>query len=311
VKLLASANLLDPRGPAAARIASAWWLMFGLAAAVYVVVAGLIVAAALRGRSGEAGRAPRISDGSFIWVGGIVVPTLILLVLAVVTVTTTNALRAPQRRELQVEVVGHDWWWAVRYPGTDVATANDIHVPVGRAVAVGLRSDDVIHSFWAPRLAGKMDLIPGQRNVLRFRADRPGAYLGECAEFCGLQHANMRFYVIAEAPADFGRWLARQQALRGEPESEEAARGQQLFMANACAGCHTIRGTGAAGRIGPDLTDIGGRRSLGAGAVANTRANLEAWITDPHSLKPGALMPPFRFTDADLRAIAVYLEGQR
>src|SRR5207237_1314513 len=159
---------------------------------------------------------------SFIWIGGIVAPTLILLVLAVVTVTTTNALRAPQRRELHVEVVGHDWWWAVRYPGTNVVTANDIHVPVGRAVAVGLRSEDVIHSFWVPRLAGKMDLVPGQRNVLRFRADRTGAYLGECAEFCGLQHANMRFYVIAETPADFDRWLARERALRSEPASEEA-----------------------------------------------------------------------------------------
>src|SRR5207249_1675576 len=172
-----------------------WWLMFGLAAGVYVVVAGFILYASTRGRRAGAGSS-RLHDNWFIWLGGVVVPFLILVVLAIVTVQTTSALRNPSRDALHVEVVGELWWWSVRYPATDVATANEIHLPAGQPVEITLKSDNVVHSFWVPELAGKEDLIPGQTNHLEFTADHVGRYTGRCAEYCGLQHAHMGFDVV-------------------------------------------------------------------------------------------------------------------
>lgn len=305
-------NTLDPRGSAAEDLANVWWLMFGMAAAVYLVVGGLIVYASLRGRGTDGrGRPSRISDSTFIWVGGIIVPVLILGVLAVVTVRTTNELRQPDADAFHVEVIGHDWWWEVRYPGTDVVTANEVRVPAGQPVEVALESVDVIHSFWIPQLAGKVDMIPGQRNILRFTADEAGRYRGQCAEFCGLQHANMALEVVAEAEVEFDRWMARQERPRSEPVSEEAARGQVVFNRLSCAGCHTIRGTEAEGTLGPDLTDFGGRTSIGANTVPNTSENLAAWLVDAQQFKPGNLMPPVQIEPDDLDAIVEYLENQR
>jgi cytochrome c oxidase subunit 2 len=225
-------------------------------------------------------------------------------------VNTTSDLRNAAPGELRVEVVGKRWWWDVRYPDDGVATANEIHIPVGRPVDVTLRSDNVIHSFWVPQLAGKMDTIPGQVNHLHLKATTAGTYRGECAEYCGIQHAHMDFLVIADPPADFARWLTRRRGGAGlTASSDEADRGQVVFNREACAGCHTVRGTPATGTVGPDLSDFGARQWIGSLTVPNTTANLEHWIADPQDVKPGNLMPPTNLSPADLAAIAAYLEG--
>jgi len=300
---------LRTHAPQGDRIAHVFWLMFLLAAAVYVVVGGLIVVAATRGRRRGGARPSRASDERFIWLGGIAVPAVILAVLATVTVGSANVLRDPGHDPLRVEVIGKRWWWAVRYPREGITTANEIRVPVGRPVEVLLRSDNVIHSFWVPELNGKMDTIPGQTSVHHFTATRAGTYRGECAEFCGLQHANMNFVVLAEPAADFDRWVVQHRNPPSGPASELEARGEAVFVRSACAGCHTIRGTDARGVLGPDLTDFGGRQSIGAKTVPNDRARLEGWIADPRSIKPGVLMPPTALEPDELQALVAYLES--
>ena len=302
-----SPSILDHHGPEAKRIAGVWWLMFALAAAVYVVVAALIVIALLRGR--RARGVSRLDESAFIVVGGVIAPVVILAMLAVVTVTTTRALRNPERGELAVRVTGNDWWWDVTYSDTNVRTANEIHVPVGRSIDVALTSADVVHSFWVPQLAGKVDVIPGQTNHLRFKASRPGKYLGECAEFCSIGHALMRFVVIAQPPDEFERWLTRRTAVSTAPSGENEAEGERVFMSQSCAGCHTIRGTEATGRIGPDLTDFGSRGWIGAITVRNTPHNLADWITNSQHAKPGNLMPPMDLSRREIDALVAYLEA--
>jgi cytochrome c oxidase subunit 2 len=302
-------SFLDAKGSEADRIASVWWLMFGLAAAVYVIVAGCIVYAATRGRRRDV-EPSRLHESRFIWIGGVLAPMAILAVLAVVTVNTTSALRTSSPDELRIDVVGKLWWWEVRYPGTGVVTANEIHIPRGTPIDLHLTSDNVIHSFWVPQLAGKMDTIPGQPNDLEFTADTVGRYQGQCAEFCGLQHARMGVEVVVDRPADFGRWLARRERVPLEPASEEAAAGQLVFQREACAGCHTIRGTSAQGTVGPDLTDVGSRARLGASTLLNTPRNMRAWIRDAQAFKSGISMPSFgSLSDVDVAALAAYLES--
>jgi cytochrome c oxidase subunit II len=227
-----------------------------------------------------------------------------------VTVDATSALRTSTPGELRIDVTGKLWWWEVRYPGRGVVTANEIHIPRGTPVNLHLTSDNVIHSFWVPELAGKMDTIPGQPNDLEFTADKVGRFPGRCAEFCGLQHAHMGVDVIVDTPSDFGRWLARRERVPLEPASEDAARGQLVFQREACAGCHTVRGTEARGTLGPDLTDVGSRRLLGAGVIENTPENMQDWIRDAQAIKPGIEMPSFRsLPDRDIAALAAYLES--
>jgi cytochrome c oxidase subunit 2 len=239
----------------------------------------------------------------------VLVPIAILAVLAVVTVTTTRVLDTHRKGALAIEVTGKRWWWDVSYPAFGFRTANEIRVPVGRQVAVTLDSTDVIHSFWIPQLAGKLDQIPGQRNVLRFTAEKAGTYRGECAEYCGVEHAKMNFVVLAVPSAEFDRWAARHAQPPGVPEDEFAARGQRVFLREACAGCHRIAGTPADATVGPDLTDMGARRSIGALTVPNDRDHLSAWIVDSQAAKPGNLMPPITLSKADLDALVAYLES--
>jgi cytochrome c oxidase subunit 2 len=305
-----SPSMLNPQGNEARQLAGVWWLMFGLAAGVYVVVAGLILFAIVRNRRGGAPTS-RLNDHAFVVVGGLVVPVAILMLLATVTVRTTTEVRQPERGALRVLVRAHDWWWEVRYPGTGIVTANEIHVPVGRQVAVTIRTADVIHSFWVPQLAGKLDAIPGQDNILRFTAERAGVYRGECAEFCGIQHANMNFLVIAEDATRFGQWQQTEAQGAGLPTGDDTELGRLVFEREACAGCHTIRGTSAVGTLGPDLTHMGSRRTIGAATVPNTTANLAGWIADAQSIKPGNKMPPINLEPADLLALVHYLQEQK
>jgi cytochrome c oxidase subunit II len=301
-------SIVNPKASEANRIATTWWIIFALACVVYLVVGGLIVFAALRGRRRRG--ASGLRENAFIWVGGIIVPLVILLVIAGVTVNTTSALRNPSSDALHIDVTGKLWWWDVRYVGTNVVTANTFHIPAGRPIDLRVTSDNVIHSFWVPELAGKEDTIPGQTNHLRFTADEPGTYRGRCAEFCGLQHAHMDIIVVVDTAGDFGRWLARREALDGAPTSDATTRGAVVFQREACAGCHTIRGTSANGKVGPDLSDFGSRPTIGAGVLTNTPEHLHDWIYDAPAAKPGTAMPQFHSLPArDIAAVATYLES--
>jgi cytochrome c oxidase subunit 2 len=203
--------------------------------------------------------------------------------------------------------VGNQWWWEVRYPDEDVVTANELHIPVGVPVTVNLTTDDVIHSFWVPRLTDKMDLIPGRTNALWFQADEPGTYLGECAEYCGLQHAWMQFRVIAVPQEEFGAWLDGQREAATAPQPESLLQeGQQLFLGSACVYCHTVRGTNASGQFGPDLTHLASRQTLAAGRLENNLGNLTAWIVDPQAIEPGTVMPTLGVTPEEARDMAAY-----
>jgi cytochrome c oxidase subunit 2 len=281
-------------------VAVSWWVLFGLAAAVYVVVAAFVV----RGL----GRPVAVPQQRLILIGGVLVPAVILSVVGVETVQATRAVFADTTGHAQIVVTGRQYWWEVRYPDDGVVTANEIHIPVGRPVEVDLDAGDVIHSLWVPQLAPKVDMIPGQTNHIRLEADRPGTYRGQCAEFCGVEHGLMAFVVVAQEPARFDRWLAQRRPPPPEPTDPKASEGEEVFMEQPCAGCHTIAGTDAAGGEGPDLTDVGSRASLGAGAIENTPANLRRWIRNSQGIKPGNLMPPFEISDHDLAALATYLE---
>ena len=237
-----------------------------------------------------------------------------VVVISGFTVTsffTTRALAVAGPDALTIKVSGLQWWWNVEYfgatPDQNFVTANEIHIPVGRTVHFQLEGDDVIHSFWVPSLAGKQDLIPGRPNELSVRAERAGIYRGQCAEFCGLQHAHMAFFVIAENQSDFDKWADAQRQSAGQPTEAEAAAGQQAFLSKPCAACHTIRGTKATGTSGPDLTHVGSRKYIGAGLFEPTRGSLAAWIADPQTLKPGNIMPLVPLSQSELLSISAYL----
>jgi cytochrome c oxidase subunit II len=307
-------SMLDTHGTNARDIAGLWWLMIVLAAIVFVIVTGLVVVAALRRRRGEGtvhdGENQPRRDDTFIALGGLLVPALILSVVAVYTVRTTNALdhRGPA---LDIHVVGERWWWRVSYPSEGVTTANEIHIPAGRLVDITLTSSNVIHSFWVPQLSGKVDLIPGQTNHLRMNATEPGTYRGQCAEFCGIGHARMAFFVIADAPSNFDAWVAAQQRMPASPSDALASTGAQILATTSCAGCHTVAGTQAQGTLGPDLTHVGSRTTLAAGTLPNTPDDMAHWLQETQSVKPGALMPELDLTTDQIRALVAYLEGLR
>jgi cytochrome c oxidase subunit 2 len=251
------------------------------------------------------GRIPRVSEKLLIVGGGIVFPVVTLSALLLYSLTRAAALHPAEPAALRIEVVGEQWWWRVHYLDAegrrDFATANEIRVPVGRPVELELKSADVIHSFWVPALAGKVDMIPGRTNRLRLRADRPGELRGQCAEYCGGPHGLMALYVVSLEPDAFARWAERQR----QPAPKE----NPLFVAR-CGACHTVRGTAAAGTRGPDLTHVGSRLAIGAGVLPNNAGALAAWIASSQHLKPGNLMPSFQhFSGAELRELAAYLEG--
>ena len=215
--------------------------------------------------------------------------------------TTTDA------STLDVRITGKQWWWEISYPEAQVVTANEIHLPAGVPIRLTVTSEDVIHSFWVPQVAGKVDVIPGRFNTMTIRVDAPGTYRGMCSEFCGLQHARMHLFLMVHAPSDFAAWIASQQQPTPAPTDPLAQQGQQVFQ-RACAECHAVRGTGAAGRLGPDLTHVASRTTLGAGLHENTRANLESWVSDPQAMKPGNKMLRPDLSEADTQAILAYLE---
>ena len=288
------------------------WVLFG-------VVVMLLVVAVLRRRRGGGEPAP---DGEapserrshrLVLLGGVVAPILVLSALFAAGVRTLPATSAPKRGStaLTLQVTGHQWFWEVRYRGTRAVTANEIHIPARTRVRVEVRTADVIHSFWVPELNRKIDTIPGRTNSIVLEADRPGVYRGQCAEFCGLQHANMGMYVFADPPARFRAWLANQSKPARRPADAHERAGLQVFLGAGCATCHTIRGTPASGDVGPDLTHLADRTTLAALTIPNRPGYLGGWILDPQHVKPGNRMPGLDLDGTQLQALLDYLTKLR
>ena len=315
---------MDWVGPVAGDQAEAqrWvtWYLIYLGAAVFVVVEGLLLYAILKFRRPVEGLPPQVHGHRALEIFWTTVPALIVLAIAVPAVPLTFSFAQPpdEAGGLRVEVLAHQWWWEFRYPevgpGKTITVANELVIPVGRTVIATLSSADVIHSFWVPKLAGKVDVIPGrQKNRIWFNAREPGEYYGWCAEFCGTQHAQMRFRVKAVPAAEFEAWVRARLSPPPEPEEGLARRGFELFGARGCGGCHTIEGTPYQGKVGPNLTNIGGRSTVGAGVLENDPEGrgLFRWVKNPQAVKPGNKMPYLGLSDEDVLAIVAYLKTLR
>jgi cytochrome c oxidase subunit 2 len=317
-------SALDPAGPQARAIASLWDLFLWISIAVFVLVIGFFAVATVRAvrqrqRAGDGDplAVQRASERRMVRgvvaAGAITVLTLLGLLVASIRSGSALAALEDDADALHVRITGRQWWWQIEYehddPTRSASTANELHVPVGRTVHLELSSGDVIHSFWVPSVHGKKDLIPGRINRTWIRIDEPGEYRGQCAEFCGLEHAKMAITVRAEPPAVFAAWLAHQREPAAAPADAQAARGLAVFTGSPCVLCHAIAGTTAGGRLGPDLTHAASRTTLAAGALPNNVGNLAGWLLDPQSVKPGVHMPATSLAPADFHALLAYLEG--
>jgi cytochrome c oxidase subunit II len=304
-------SVIHPAGIQAVRVSHLWWVMVGICTAVWVTVAVAALIAIRRGRHASSTATESQLGGSVGIAAAVSFVTLVALLFeSVVTGRALDTLRTPDA--LRIQVTGNQWWWDVQYehdnPSLWVTTANEIHLPVGRPVKIDLLSNDVIHSLWIPNLQGKIDLVPGRKNELWLQADRPGVYRGQCAEYCGLQHAKMALVVVADPPDQFERWLTANRASAPAPVTPEQQRGKDVVERGPCAMCHNITGSLAGGRSAPDLTHIASRSTIGAGSLPNTTGNLAGWIVDPQHVKPGSRMPPTGLAADDLQALLAYLE---
>jgi cytochrome c oxidase subunit II len=305
-------SALEPAGIQAERIASLWDLFLIVSAVVYVLVLLFLFAALFRRRPlvMPAGASPRVRMAVSIATG---LTVLTLFGLLTASILTSRSIASVPDRAIQIGVVGKQWWWQIEYDDNDkskrITTANELTIPVGVPVTVHLRSSDVIHSFWVPNLHGKRDLIPGKNATLTIQADRAGVYRGQCAEFCGYQHANMALWINAVTPAEYARWIDASRRPSRIPSTAEQRKGQQVFMASPCPLCHTIQGTPAGGKTGPDLTHFASRRSIAAGTYPNNRGFLGGWIVDAQHLKPGSQMPSMNLEQGELQPLIAYLES--
>jgi cytochrome c oxidase subunit II len=316
-------DVLAPFGPQAAHVRELWLVTLAVCTVVFAAVLAALLVALLRAPRATARSAPDLSalglpepGKRHSVIAAVAASTLLLLALIAASIFTDRALaRLSTDGALRLEVTAHQWWWEVRYVEPNVAdsfaTANEIHVPTGRPVIVTLKADDVIHSFWVPSLAGKKDLLPGRTTTMHFRADRDGIYRGQCAEFCGLQHALMAFFVVAEPPERYAAWAAAQRRTASDPTDEQPVRGREIFMRSSCAMCHAVDGTTAQAVRGPNLTHVASRGTLAAGALANTPEDLKRWIADPQQIKPGTYMPATRLAPEEMDALVGYLRTLR
>jgi cytochrome c oxidase subunit II len=310
-------NIFKPLATPAEADRQAAYLTFAITGAIFVVVAGLLVYVIARFRrrpqDDDLQEPPQVYGSNQIETAWTVIPILIVFVFIGVAARVIAAIQnaSPPPNMLKVTLVGHQWWWEVRYPDYHLVTANEIHVPVTpdgkRATYLQLTSADVIHSFWVPQLAGKTDLFPNRINYMWIDPREPGVYVGNCAEYCGTQHANMLLRVIADQPADFDKWVADQQ--KPAAEDPQASAAKSAFASLACVNCHTIRGTDAVGVYGPDLTHLMSRQTLAAGVLVNTPQSLRAWVDDPQQAKPGCFMPSMKLTPPQLDQVVSYLES--
>ncbi|WP_374712582.1 cytochrome c oxidase subunit II [Symbiobacterium terraclitae] len=309
---------LDPKGPVAQTQTGLllYTLYVAVGIGVGVTAALLYVVFRFRARPGQVGVPLQIRGNHTLEIIWTIIPILILISVAFPTVEAAISTSAPPSGALTVRATGYRWWFAFEYPELGIVTANELRIPAGRPVRLEITSNDVIHSFWVPKLAGKTDMIPGRINVTWMQADEPDVYLGQCAEFCGDSHANMRFRVVAMSQADFDAWVTHRQAMKQGPGqlAEAAAAGKALFESPApggnCLSCHTVDGTPAQGKVGPNLTDVGQRSTIAAGILENDYESLKAWVKNPTDFKPGTTMPSHaRLSEKDLDAIVQYLQS--
>src|SRR6201988_1106472 len=309
-------NIFRPLSQPAQEIKETSFLVLAICAVIFVVVAGLRVYAIVRFRhraGDEATEPPQVYGSNQIELAWTVLPILIVFVLILVTTRTIADIqnRKAPSTAVKATVIGHQWWWEIRYPELGIVTANELHVPASdgsgsRPTFRKLQSADVAHSFWVPVLAGKTDLIPNRENLMWIEPTKPGTYLGNCAEYCGTQHARMLIRVVVHSPDEFERWAKEQQQSASADSS--APEGRKVFFANSCVNCHTISGTSAQGKFGPDLTHLMSRAVLASGAAPNTTDNLRLWIRDPQKIKLGCLMPNMQLTDEEVNQVVAYLQ---
>jgi len=309
-------SILSTRSPQAHNIMLLWWWMLAAAAIVFFgAVAMLVVAWIRRDVPGLPwfGEREEVSEG-MVLLFGIGIPVVVLVALfavANVYLIKQTSPPSPKSTAMTIDVIGHQWWWEVRYPGTNAVTANEIHIPADTRVNVVATTSDVIHSFWVPALNRKIDMIPGRQNRVLLYASRPGKYRGQCSQFCGLQHANMAMWVFAQTPSAFRAWLANMASPARSPTTAETSAGKQLFMSDQCASCHTIAGTQAQGTVGPNLTHVATRTTLASATIRNTPAELAAWISNPQAIKPGVRMPDLGLSRGEVSELVAYLDSLR
>lgn len=307
-------DALKPEGPIARQIDGLFKPVFWIAAVIFVIVEGALVSLAWRFRAkrGAEETPPQLHGHQKLEIAWTLAPALLLAGIAVPTVITIwDLAEEPKGADVvNVQVVGHQWWWEYNYTDLGVTAANELHIPTGKTVRLQLESADVIHSFWVPKLAGKQDLVPGRKNFMNLEADTPGTYFGQCAEFCSLSHANMRLRVIAESPAAFDGWVAGQKADAVLPTAGQAQAGMQEFLSNVCIQCHSIRGTKASfGKVGPDLTHFMSRGTFGGATYDNTPENLRNWLRDPQAAKPGNKMVIPKLTEEQIAKLVAFLRS--
>jgi len=308
-------NVLTSLSPASRNtdaIVQLWMISLAIFGLIFLIVTGLVVHSLMkyRWREGEADpeQVPGHKTVEIVWTA---IPLGIVILLFVLTVRTMGLTDPPPPPVPDLVITGHQWWWEVRYQKTGLIVANEIHIPTGRPLAVQLESADVLHEFWVAALARKMSTVPGQINHIWLEADKPGSYPGSCSEFCGTEHAWMRFTVVAQSPADFEAWQSAQLAAPAPPATDEALRGEQLFMQMSCINCHAINGTPAQARVGPDLSHVASRGQIGGGILEDTPDNLRRWLRNPQLVKPGSQMPNFEFTEDQVNELTAYLETLR
>lgn len=314
-------STFNPQGPAAQRIAHLSWLMTILFLVITLAMWVLIAWAAARQKGTLDEHAPIDAGGGQGWIaiGGLAIPLAVLCLIFVLglRLLASFPIHDPMNRKAlkpDILIIGHQWWWEVHYldgpPDMQFTTANEIHIPAHQTVTLELESQDVIHSFWVPALHGKVDMIPGHPNYVRIEAAHAGNFAGECAEYCGEQHAHMRLLVVAQEPTDYQAWTQQQLKPAAEPTDPEEQAGEQIFLSGACSMCHQIRGTVAAGHVAPDLTHIASRQFIASDSFPNNTAWLEAWVTHAQSLKPGALMPDLtQYSGVQLQELVAYLRS--
>jgi cytochrome c oxidase subunit II len=309
-------STLDTHSPPSHDIRTLFWWMLGVASIFFFGAVAMLILAWFRRSEPGLPWVKRKEGGGLetrlVVIFGMAIPVVVLVALFFVSDVYVIGKTDPPdtgSTSMSIEVTGHQWWWEARYPGTTAVTANEIHIPARTRINLIGNTDDVIHSFWVPALNRKIDLIPGRNNRMLLYADAPGTYRGQCAEFCGLQHAHMAFEVIAEEPAKFQAWLRNMSSKARRPATPAELAGQQQFMSDQCASCHTIRGTPAQGEIGPDLTHLASRSTIAALTVTNDQAGLTEWIRDPQHAKPGNRMPQLNLSPQQIDSIVAYLRS--
>jgi len=303
-------SVLNPATKEGFDILRSFYIVLGVAAFIFVIVAGLVVYALIRFRRRKGREPKQFSENVWLEVLWIAIPLLIVTGLFIVAVRVMSQVNPPVLgNKPDLTVTAHQWWWELHYPQSGVTAANEIHLPVGKHLLLRFESADVIHGFWVPSLGQKIDVIPGHPNYMWLTIARPGLYLGTCNSFCGMAHADMRIRVFAQSPEDFSAWLAHQRQPASLPSAVGAAKGAEVFREKNCVNCHSIAGLMTKGRVAPDLTHVGSRTTLAAGTLPNTPENLAKWLKNPQSVKKGVLMPDIGLNTDQIKHLTAYLEG--